>query len=402
MKEFITWYAPHQYENGKIPCVVDSRGADPVPEHDSSGEFIFLVAEYWRYTQDDALLAEMMPRVLRAAAYLDSLRHERRTPEYEAADNREFYGLLPPSISHEGYSAKPMHSYWDDFWALRGFQDAATLWPGIRAHAGRRAPRRHSRRVRRATSPPRSRRPCAATGSTTSRAAPISATSTPHRPRSRSRRRTAQDVVPPGVLENTFERYYTFFRDRADGAPWDAFTPYEIRNLGAFVRLGWRDRAQELLAFFLAYQKPVGWRQWPEVVWRDARTPHFLGDLPHTWCGSDYVRSMLDMLAYVDESADALVIAAGVPVSWLAPEPGVVVKNLPTPYGRLAYAMTGDARQDHGATGGGHPVPAGGIAVRAPLGGPAAKVTIDGRAVAPEPNGDVIVRTLPATVLIRR
>ena len=35
-----------------------------------------------------------------------------------------FYGLMPASISHEGYSAKPMHSYWDDFWALRGYKDA--------------------------------------------------------------------------------------------------------------------------------------------------------------------------------------------------------------------------------------------------------------------------------------
>jgi len=27
----------------------------------------------------------------------------------------------------EGYSAKPMHSYWDDFFALRGFKDAAFI-----------------------------------------------------------------------------------------------------------------------------------------------------------------------------------------------------------------------------------------------------------------------------------
>ena len=37
------------------------------------------------------------------------------------------YGLMPPSISHEGYSAKPQYSLWDDFWALRGYRDAADL-----------------------------------------------------------------------------------------------------------------------------------------------------------------------------------------------------------------------------------------------------------------------------------
>ena len=44
-REFLEWYAPYQFENGKIPCVVDRRGADPVPEHDSSGEFMYAEPE---------------------------------------------------------------------------------------------------------------------------------------------------------------------------------------------------------------------------------------------------------------------------------------------------------------------------------------------------------------------
>src|SRR5690606_13533285 len=31
-KEFLAWYAPYQFANGKVPCCVDRRGADPVPE----------------------------------------------------------------------------------------------------------------------------------------------------------------------------------------------------------------------------------------------------------------------------------------------------------------------------------------------------------------------------------
>src|SRR3546814_11410148 len=49
-----------------------------------------------------------------------------RTEENRAL-NPAFYGLMPASISHEGYSAKPMHSYWDDFWALRGYKDAVEV-----------------------------------------------------------------------------------------------------------------------------------------------------------------------------------------------------------------------------------------------------------------------------------
>src|SRR6185295_14549673 len=37
------------------------------------------------------------------------------------------YGLVPESISHEGYSSHPVHSYWDDFFSLRGLDDAAFL-----------------------------------------------------------------------------------------------------------------------------------------------------------------------------------------------------------------------------------------------------------------------------------
>src|SRR2546430_16345215 len=37
-----------------------------------------------------------------------------------------FRGIIAPSISHEGYST-PTHSYWDDYWALKGGHDGAWL-----------------------------------------------------------------------------------------------------------------------------------------------------------------------------------------------------------------------------------------------------------------------------------
>ena len=125
VREFIEWYAPFQYANGKVPCCVDHRGADPVPEHDSHGQLIYLIAEYVRLTGDTGIARTHWPRVVAAVGYIDTLRRQRLTPEFDAPDKRHFRGILPPSISHEGYSAKPMHSYWDDFFALRGLKDAA-------------------------------------------------------------------------------------------------------------------------------------------------------------------------------------------------------------------------------------------------------------------------------------
>ncbi|HEC0920947.1 TPA: hypothetical protein R1S30_005062, partial [Escherichia coli] len=57
---------------------------------------------------------------------MEQLRASERTEENRAR-NPAFYGMMPASISHEGYSAKPMHSYWDNFWALRGYKDATLL-----------------------------------------------------------------------------------------------------------------------------------------------------------------------------------------------------------------------------------------------------------------------------------
>lgn len=51
----------------------------------------------------------------------------RATAAYRMPDKLGCYGLMPESISHEGYSGNPVHSYWDDFWTLRGLKDAADM-----------------------------------------------------------------------------------------------------------------------------------------------------------------------------------------------------------------------------------------------------------------------------------
>ncbi|MFN3695754.1 MAG: coagulation factor 5/8 type domain-containing protein, partial [Ignavibacterium sp.] len=129
VREFIDWYSEYQYENGKIPCVVDRRGADPVPEHDSHGEYIFLLKQYFNFTKDTSLLRKHNQRIIKAVDYLKSLIDERSTDHYKYGNDsvRAYYGILPESISHEGYSAKPMHSYWDNFFALRGLKDATDI-----------------------------------------------------------------------------------------------------------------------------------------------------------------------------------------------------------------------------------------------------------------------------------
>ena len=72
-----------------------------------------------------------------------------------------------------------------------------------------------------------------------------------------------QARLTPDLLRNTFERYWREFTARRDGLrAWDAYTPYELRTVGTFVRLGRRERALEALDFFFADQQPPQWNQW--------------------------------------------------------------------------------------------------------------------------------------------
>ena len=333
-REFLEWFAPFQYESGKVPCCADARGSDPVPENDSAGEFLFAVAELYRFG-DREVAARMWPRVVAAQAYLDRLRAQERA----RADPRpEVAGLLPASISHEGYSAKPMHSYWDDFWALRGYEDAAWLARELGHEAEAQAFGLSAREFKAdlLRSIGESARvhaidyiPGAA------ELGDFDATST-------TVALSPGDLladIPPALLAGTFDRYWKFAQDRASGArAWEDYTPYELRTVASMVRLGERERAQALLGFFFHDQRPQGWNQWAEVVGSDPRKPRFIGDMPHAWVASDYIRSALDLFAMERSHGAEIVLAAGVPRRWLERD-GIAVTGLHTATGTLSYAM---------------------------------------------------------------
>ncbi len=337
VKNFIDWYSSYQYENGMVPCVVDQRGPDPVPENDSHGELIFACMEYFRFTADTAFLRGHWKHIAAAADYIQRLRAEQMTPDFREGDDgkRSCYGLVTESISHEGYSSKPMHSYWDDFFALKGLKDAADAAKILHedraayfydsvAHAFRDDFYRSVSLVMAAKKidyvPG-----CAELGD-------FDATST-----SIALFPCAEfDQIPQPAFSRTFDKYYEWCSRRMAGKlEWDAFTPYEIRNVGTFVYLGQKDRAHTLLEWFLKYQRPTGWNQWAEVVWKDERLPRFIGDMPHTWVGSDYINAIRAMFVY--ENDKSLVVGAGLKASWVLH--GLSVENLPVHSGTLSYSI---------------------------------------------------------------
>jgi hypothetical protein len=377
--DYLRWYAPFQFADGKIPCCVDARGHDPTPENDSEGEFVFLAAEVYRYGGDQALLRSVWSHVLAAVDYMDGLRGAQPPAAIAAGAPQATLGLLPPSISHEGYSSKPAYSYWDDFWGLRGYDDAVFIAQtlGERAAAERLAGARDAFRNDLYASLHASSRahgidyiPGAADlgdfdpTSTTIALAPGN----------------DAEWLPKDLLDNTFERNWRHFVDRRDtDRTWDAYTPYELRAIGAYLRLGQRDRAAALLDFYMRGRRPPVWNGWAEVVGREPRKPRFIGDMPHAWVASDFVGSVLDMFAYSRESDRSLVLGAGLPSGWFE-SAEVGVRNLRTPYGRLTWS----ARMRSGKlimSVGGDARPPGGFVFSWPFAGQPGAARLNGRAL---------------------
>lgn len=342
-REFADWYGKYLFPNGKVPCCVDFRGADPVPENDSHGQYIFLLAELYRYTRDKAALDGDWPKMAAAWAYMNDLRLSERTPENLLPDRRMLYGLMPASISHEGYSAKPQYSLWDDFWALRGFKDAAevaALLGKPEAAAMAAARDQFAEDLHTAILAARDHWKIDYIPGATS-LGDFDATST-------------TIALDPGgeqnrldskMLDATFERYWREFSARRNGErQWEDYTPYELRNVSTFVRLGWRTRAQDLLSYFFADQRPQGWNGWAEVVGREPRKVRFIGDMPHAWISSDYLRGALDLFAYEDMAERRLILGGGLTPDWLSGT-GSGISGLATPYGTLDMKIIGTAKR---------------------------------------------------------
>jgi len=347
VERFLRWYSDHLYDNGKVPCVVDKRGPDPYPEHDSPGQYIYLLLRTVLTTGDKDLARELYPKALAAVGYIESLRATRMTPEYkDPSDMRSaFYGILPESGSHEGYMNKPMHSFWDDFFALKGLKDMVTLAElvGDTENLPRLIALRDDFRacfdsaLRRAIKDANIDYVpgCVELGD-------FDATS------------TAIGIFPCGELgwmpqpqtQRTFDKYWSVIENRrADAIRWHDYTPYETRIIGIFVLLGQPHRALELMDWLFRDQLPKGWNQWGEVAYRDQEFPGWIGDMPHTWVGSGYISSVRTMFVDEREQDSAQVLGAGIVPEWLDDSEGISVGNWPTEFGTVSYRLKKDGNR---------------------------------------------------------
>ncbi len=340
VREFIERYTELINEDGWVPYIIteDGRPIGYNPdmdggeghEFDSQGQYVHIVRQYYDFTGDKELLRSVYPEIIRALEYGQEIRKRRLTDQYR---NTVFWGILPHSNSHEGYFPA-QHSYWDNFFMLLGWKDGAYLAEEMGDTESAKWMREEEAQLRKHLIDSIN----AVIKRDNLRYIPGSADLGDEDPTSTSVAVMVceeAEHLPQDILRNTFDRYWQRVSRRHAGIP-DTFTPYEARNADVFIRFGQRDRALAVLRHFMEdSMRPRNWNHLAEVVHERPRAPSYIGDMPHTWCGSDYINAVLSMFSYVEHNS--LVLAAGVDPAWL--EEGVRVENMPTQFGDLDFRM---------------------------------------------------------------
>ena len=334
---FIEWFAKQQLPSGEMPCIVHANGERPGfcldwPEYDGQGAFVFACAEYVRFTGDRDFAKAQYAAVVKALKFLEKLRNE----ELSAADPA-FRGILPKSVSHEGY-IPPMHSYWDDFWALKGWKDGQMLaeiagtaeqtkWMSEQEALLRRGTLDSIALVRKRANAefiPGCAEKC-----------DFDATSTAISVWPNDEYRS----LPADAFAATFDKYFRgTLLPRISDFSKGGFTPYEIRTALASLIVGQVDRAWVLIDHLMSMRRPAAWNHWAEVVTSQPTVPHYLGDMPHMWIGAEFIVTFRSLFVY--EHDGSLILGKGIHKEWLREGMVVEVVDAPTYFGTISYRIS--------------------------------------------------------------
>lgn len=140
-RDYLAWYSEHGvHANGLVSPILNDDGSVNTGfgsdiEYDSQGQYVTLVADVARLDGGPETVRAYLPKVKAALRFLQELRERTLVPGYKAdqPSPERFAGILAPSISHEGYPS-PTHSYWDDYWGLKGWHDGTWLAEALGDH----------------------------------------------------------------------------------------------------------------------------------------------------------------------------------------------------------------------------------------------------------------------------
>lgn len=329
-KAYVLWYSKRIYDNGMVPPILNvdgtvNTGYGSNIEFDAQGEFVGIAADVYRISKDRAFLNAVFKPVVRASRFIEELCA--RTNARYGPETR-FYGLLAPSISHEGYS-KPSYSYWDAYFALSAWRNCECLAleigdRSVATHAKAKGQEFAAILTRSIRMTAEQMRTDLIPGSADRDDIDPTSTSIAFEPCQ------VEDALPAELVAATYDRAAAHIKTIRSPNFEGNYSPYELRNLNAFVSLGRFEEAFQLLSVVLASRRPCGFRGWAEVVWSDMRSPEYVGDMPHTWIGAAFATTIRLML--LKENGGALELFRAVPDAWWEDE-GIALHQLPTTFG---------------------------------------------------------------------
>jgi hypothetical protein len=299
-------------------------------EWDSNGQVLWLMHRFCRLTgrppKEDWLSA-----IRRAGAWIV----RKRLPDHLDAPHA---GLLPAGFSAEHLGPNDYY-YWDDFWSIAGLQGAADLLEGsTKPNDSRTAGnfRREASNLLKAIE-----RSLAVTADRTTH---------PEIPASPYRRMDAgavgslaagyplqlwrsDDPRLLGTVDLLLKKYLVhggFFQDMVHSG----INAYLTLHLAQVLLRAGDPRCFELIDAVKKCASPTG--QWPEAI--HPRTGGgCMGDGQHMWASAEWVLIMRN--SFVREERDRLVLASGIPRSWLKPNEVLSWGAAPTPYGDLSVVI---------------------------------------------------------------
>lgn len=343
VRQMLQLIAASQLPNGRYPPIIEPDGSPQLPlktEWDTQGEVIFALTDYARQNHALAFLHDVYPGIWAAARFQQSQITAQRQP---ALQGTPFYGILPAGESAEDLYSANWHHYWDDFWGMAGFQEAANAarmlgftndvsWLTADENALRKATLASVEAVKAGdggyviSNGPEDRTTTAMARSGTPSIWPV-------------------EVLDPtsDVVQHSFTTYYIWGVKPYGGAYQHYnghYWPYADVSLAhAFYRLGMMQYTEQILEWVLSHQTAPNLYAWAEIV-RPQTSTFSLGDMPHSWMAAEMILLIRDML--VREDGQAIDIGP-FPVTWLPAGGTVSISDFPTALGSQSYRLTRSA-----------------------------------------------------------
>lgn len=298
-------------------------------EWDSNGEAIFAMVHHCICCGDQAMLEKCYPAIKAGAQWIG------RQCAATAHADKPHRGLLPSGFSAEHFGPND-HYFWDNFWALKGLEDAAWAASVLGDHAAEKWMNAFASRLR--TSIQEAIRHSEVRGG--GRGLP----SSPYRKVDSASIGNLVSVSPLGLVSSseqwvreTMETLWQestcqdMFFQKIVHTGLNAYLSIQLARV--FLAL---DDSRWIKVFESVLNHASSTYTWPEAI--HPRTGGgCMGDGDHGWAVSEVMSFMLSILVRVQEGV--LLLGHGVPVSWYQQGVKIGVENACTRYGSISWTV---------------------------------------------------------------